>query len=439
MNVLLISFSPNQSENIYPLSLGYVSSVLKQAGHNVHGIDLAFTHFEKCIKLIKEKDVEAVGVLISLQNYEDIFSYINSINSVYSVPIIAFGAYVSIMKGSLFRDERCRINHLISGETESTFLETIEALEHKGNLHAIAGLIWKEGQTIITNPEWGHRNNLDLLPFPDRTIFPLDEYSGMISRNRRYAQIITSRGCRYHCSYCLQYLIEPVCRKRSPKNVVDEIAYMMRNHKLKEIHIEDANFFSGDTKRIKDICAEIIRRGLRLVWQCSGVIPLEEIRDLSTLDLMAQAGCYNISIGIESFNEETISKMGRKQSFALLAQILRRCRKNKIEVSCHMMIGFPGQSIDQIKEDIQTSRRYPFDFIHYNIFQNLPGTRMYQQGSSLPDHILKRIQRLAYMALFRKMSVIKFLIRRFFRLNNTDSMLKKTFHYLFGAQDLHLG
>jgi len=267
-------------------------------------------------------------------------------------------------------------------------------------------------------------------------------YSGIICRNKRYTQIVTSKGCPHRCVYCFQYLAEPKRRERSPKNVVDEVEHLIQNCQVNEIHVEDANFISGNSERIKDICREIIRRKVKFDWQCAGVIPLAEIDDLFMLDLMAQAGCYNVSLGIESFHEMLTNRMGRQQSIQSLPHIINQCRKNGMEVSCHMMIGFPGQSIGQIRKDIQISRTYQFDFIHYNIFQDLPGTSIYKShvvGDNLvPYLILKRIQRLAYLKLVLKVSVLKFLLRRFLKLNNIALIVRKIIYYLSAPQDVHV-
>ncbi|MCK5139631.1 MAG: B12-binding domain-containing radical SAM protein, partial [Thermodesulfovibrionia bacterium] len=388
---------------------------------------------------------------ISYQNHKEVFSRMNMVKASVSLQVIAFGSYVTIMGDELLRNKSCGIDIIVERDEEITFLEVSEALEKKGSLHTVKGITWKENEEIVINPERGWCDNLDLLPFPDRNLFPLEEYSGMVCRNKKYTQVITSRGCPHRCTYCFQYVIEPVVRKRSPKNVVDEMEYLVRDCQIEEIHIEDANFVSGDSERIKNICREILERGLQFDWQCSGVIPVGEMGDVRMLDLMAQSGCYGVSLGIESFNYETINKMARGYSIKLLPRILQHCRKNKMEVSCHMIIGFPGQSMDEIKEDIRVSRKYPFDFIHYNIFQNVSSAPTHEQddqvnacnvgpdGASLSHSALKNVQRLAYGFLIFKLSVLKFLFRRFWGKNNTGVMFKKVRHYLFGCQKLHLG
>jgi len=451
MNFLLVTSPNNRSEKIYPLTLSCISSGLKQSGHTVYGIYLSSSYTYDCMVLIKKENIDLIGVEITYQNRKQVLSFINNIKSQLLLPIVALGSYSTVRGEKLLEDEGRGIDYCISGEPEETFLELINAINHKEKLNTVTGLVWRDDGKIVTNPERKQYKHLDSLPFPDRTLFPLKSYTGMICRNKQYTQIVTNRGCPHRCSYCLQYLIEPKIRKRSPGNVVDEMEYLVHNYGIKEIHIEDANFVSEDSERIKQICREIIQRKLKVAWQCAGVIPLAEINDMEMLGIMAEAGCYNISIGVESFHKVITEGVGRWQSTESLSEIIHRCRQNEMEISCHMMIGFPGQTIDQIREDIRISRAYPFDFIHYNIVQFIPGMTLYglkhrtrtsgrgHDAKILNDSVLTKIQRAAYRSLIIKKSVIMFTLRRLFRPHNTFLIFKKILHYLFGHKSLHVG
>jgi len=439
MNILLLSCPNSQFEKVYPLNLGIISSILKREGHRVFGIDLSFAPIRNCVQLIKENDIDIIGISMSYHNSKIACAAVNTIKSKTSLPIIALGSYPTIKGDELIRACCTTIDYLIKGEPEQTFLELVQTIGQNHDVREVEGLIWRNGHEIVQNTERKHMPNLDELPFADRSLFPIKNYCGMICKNRQYTQIVTSRGCPHECSYCFQNLNEPQIRQRTPENVVDEMEYLVKNYKIKEIHIEDANFVSGNCKRVKAICQEILNRKLRVDWQCPGVIPISEITDMPMLDLMAQAGCYNISIGVESFDLSVTKWVKRNQTTEALPRILQKCRKNNMEVSCHMMIGFPGQTRCQIEDDIQLSRTYPFDFIHYNIFQELPGVSAKENITiDLTDSVLKKIQRSAYRALIFKQSVMKFVLRRFLKLHNSAFMFRKMLHYLFITPDFYL-
>jgi len=450
MNILLLSCPNKQSEKTYPIHLGIISSILKQKRHAVFGADLSFMSIKECIRLINKKKINIIGVFMSYYEHEQACKAVNSIASSVSLPIIALGTNPTIRGEELMREDCLGIDYLIKGEPERPFIDFVETMAHDRDVHEVAGLIWRNGRDIAHNGERECLDDLDGLPFPDRTLFPMGRYSGMICKNKQYTQIITSRGCPHACTYCFQNVNEPQPRQRTPKNVVDEIEYLIRDFNIKEMHIEDSNFVSGNCERVKEICREILKRKLNVDWQCSGVIPISEITDMEMLSLMAKAGCYNISLGIESFDQSVTASVGRNQSTKALPNIIQCCHEYNMEVSCHMMIGFPGQSRNQLYEDIRISRTYPFDFIHYNIFQKFPDIADNDWSKTnctvpAPDDSniisvseLNNIRRSAYYALIFKQSVLKFVLKRLLKIHNTMPMFRKIVYYIFGTHNFYL-
>lgn len=362
------------------------------------------------------------------------------------MPVVAGGPHVTIIKDRFF--EIAPVDFLVVGEGEFTMRELVDSLEQKEDLSKILGLIWKRGKDVIVNSARPLIEDLDVLPFPDREIYPIFKYRGMISRGKEYTQIITSRGCSLRCFYCPEVNLWRCWRKRSPENVVDEIELIMDKYGIKEFHVEDANFFGGDINRIKNLCFEVLKRGLNIRWQCPNGIPLAEIMDLSVLDVMAEAGCYNISVGVESFDDKTTRRVHRRQESSFIPEIVKRCRKNKIEICCYLMIGLPGQKLVDMGKDILRSRRFAFDFIHYSIFHLIPGSAAYKKfvkdycgGHSGKDYqlisriapfILRFIQKTAYFSLCFNHAVIAFVVKRLFFKKNFFFIARKIFDYVSG-------
>ena len=157
-------------------------------------------------------------------------------------------------------------------------------------------------------------------------------------------------------------------------------------------------------------------------------VPLGEIKDLSVIDLMSDAGCYSLSIGIETFNRDLLQYVKRNQSFDLLEAIVQRCRKNGIEVVCHLMMGFPTQTKKQILSDVKRACSLPFSFIHFNIFMAL-NSLCSSEKTKVPYSELKAIQRWSYARLIFKFSVIKFVFSRFLFNKRLDKIIVKCIKY----------
>lgn len=190
--------------------------------------------------------------------------------------------------------------------------------------------------------------DLDLLPFPARHLIDLtkyyDEYYGY-----HFATVHTTRGCPFNCVFCSNPVTGREVRFRSPKNVVDEIEYVMAKSKAKYILFTD-DTFTLNRKRSVILCNEILRRGLRISWGCE---TRADLVDESLLRLMHKSGCQLIAFGVESGNEELRMKVIRKRiTNGQLFRAFRICHKLKIETAAYCMLGFPSETKQKMYETL---------------------------------------------------------------------------------------
>ena len=115
-----------------------------------------------------------------------------------------------------------------------------------------------------------------------------------IKKNKRFLPIITSRGCPYRCKFCVSPTLNPTWRKRSPKNVVDEIEYFNKKLNITDFHVSDLDPTVNE-KRIIEICKLIIERGLNIEWKLSQGTKVETIKNMSTLELMKKSFKFFLS------------------------------------------------------------------------------------------------------------------------------------------------
>ena len=121
--------------------------------------------------------------------------------------------------------------------------ELIQCIEKKGSVEGLPGLMTKLAGTIVKRPQI---EDLDLLPFPDweqinPTTYKLAPHGGLV-KSFPVAPITSTRGCPFECTFCASpSLHERKIRFRSPENVVNEIEYLVKRFKVKEIHFEDDN------------------------------------------------------------------------------------------------------------------------------------------------------------------------------------------------------
>ncbi|MDD5044672.1 MAG: radical SAM protein, partial [Candidatus Omnitrophica bacterium] len=404
------------------------------------GLDLSMATIEEAVGLLNKNNIGLAGMSVISSNSGQVIKLIEYFKSRCPIPIVVGGPHATITRDAFMK--LAPSDFLVEGEGESTILELAEAIEAGKDVAGIRGLVWRKGREIVTNENRQEVENLDSLPFPDRKAFPLLDYKGMVTRERNYTQIITSRGCPHSCLYCPESSLWKCWRRRSPRNVVDEMELIFKEYNIREFHIEDANFFGRDPGRIRAICKEILDRNLKISWQCTNGIPLLELQDnIDMLDIMAEAGCYSISLGVESFDEKIRNSMKRRGDLKAIPEIVKQCKKNRIEINCYLIIGFPQQTLSQVKRDILISHGFNFDFTHFSIFQNIAGSKieylrktdnLKNGDTGINRFFIKIIQRLAYISLCLNPAVIIFIFRRLSHTKRPGIIFNKACSYIFG-------
>jgi magnesium-protoporphyrin IX monomethyl ester (oxidative) cyclase len=228
---------------------------------------------------------------------------------------------------------------VVRGEGEVTLAALVKLYARTGGwpheeLAAIEGIAFRDRDQVVVTPPRPYIEDLDSIPPPARDLLPLSDYRGYYFRRRtpEYPMVFT-RGCPYACTFCAEEvwkLTRPVgaFRWRSAENIVDEIQDLHVNFGINEIQ-DVSDEFNGNVHNALAICQEISRRRLDLSWKTLvRAHPLPE----ELVAAMAEAGCWQVSIGIESGNQETIDGVGKRFKLDQLMACLELLRKYRIEV-----------------------------------------------------------------------------------------------------------
>ena len=125
-------------------------------------------------------------------------------------------------------------------------------------------LTFRNNGTITENKDMPLIQNLDELPFPDRSIVKIEydsEIGGLDFAKDRFTTLLSSRGCPFKCIYCMNSLLaQHKWRSRSVNNILDELA-ILREQNYREILFVDDNF-TLKRSRVIEICREIKKQKL---------------------------------------------------------------------------------------------------------------------------------------------------------------------------------
>ncbi|MFP4473248.1 MAG: B12-binding domain-containing radical SAM protein [Candidatus Omnitrophota bacterium] len=246
----------------------------------------------------------------------------------------------------------------------------------------IAGLSWRNSDnTVKHNPD---RPPLDvnLLPFPAWQLIKPEWYPDA-GKKFPFLTLMTGRGCNNACSFCRdpQLMYGHCLRLRDPQKVVDEMEYDLRVHpQIREIMFE-TDTFAADPDHAREICREIMRRGLhkRVSWSCNTRMNTP----LDLLPLMKQAGCRMLMTGFEfGYNEGFQAVRKGRVNVEMGRAFAQRAHELGFVVHGCFMIGAPGETRETARQTIDYAKSLPLDTIQITGIAVYPGTAMYAWAKS---------------------------------------------------------
>ena len=287
---------------------------------------------------------------------------------------------ITVAKGAAFLTYGTNIleNHKsldigILGETEETLKEILEGK----NPEKIKGIFYRQGLRIIFTGNRPFIENLDLLPFPARHLVNNNLYRRP-DNNKVQATIKVSRGCPYHCFFCLATPVSGAkVRKRSPENIVAEIKECVEKYNITNF-LFWSDIFNIDRDWVFDLCQKIIDSGLKITWSAN---TRADTADLEMALKMYEAGCRLVSIGVESGSQYMLDKIGKKITLNDIRETVNIFKKAKIRIYNYFVIGLPWEDEDTVEDTIEFAIELNSDFISFYTATPLPGTKFYAYAS----------------------------------------------------------
>lgn len=363
-----------------PLGLAYIAAVLEQDKHVVKIIDCSVLFAKEGYnKRNLEQDIRnfnptIVGLTATSPQIESAKEIIDSAKRILPECLTFLGGPHVTALPQVLRDIKS-LDYGIYGEGEILFRDMVRKIEKREKIENSPGLIWKDKKKIKIK-KGNYIENLDELPMPARHLLPMQYYRPSPANYRRLpaTTIITSRGCPFQCIFCHKPIFGYRLRAHSPKRVVDEIEYLMRQYEIKDIQIFD-DTFTLNKKRTEEICAEILKRKLDIVWNC--MTRMDAI-DERLLRLMHKAGCYEVGYGIESGTERILKLINKNVTKETIRNACKSAKKAGIDVRGFFMIGFPTETREEILETIKFAKKLDVDVAQFMVVTPYPDTKLWE-------------------------------------------------------------
>ena len=367
-----------------PQGLLYLASWLEKHGHQTAIHDCyAFPGMDDRIyEYLKEERPDFIGFSTTTSSFLDGIRLARQAKNVLpSVKVVFGGVHVSALREQLLRDFPV-IDFGVVGEGEETLRELMEAADD--GLRGIEGLIFRDNDDIVFNGFRKKLLELDKLPFPsfeklqgfpDSYQLPIFSYPKAPNTT-----IITSRGCPYTCSYCDRSVFRRTYRSNSPEYMVEYMRYLHQHFNIRHVIIYD-DTFTLRRQRVIDFCELKIKSGLKMTFNCAA---RTEQLDFEMLKLLKKAGCWMISLGIETGDPELLK---RHRSYLPnhtmdnplenIREMVHLIRKAGIRVKGLFMLGLPGETEQSISNSMDYVFSLPLDEFNLTKLTPFPGAPMY--------------------------------------------------------------
>lgn len=364
-----------------PLGVTYVAAAFEAAGAEVKIFDYIVSRYtpEKLHRQIDEFRPDVLGATSVTLNFPGAAEIVcEAKRHCPSLVTLMGGPHVSFAAEKTLLDYP-GIDLIVAGEGEGTIAELMASRFDSASWEGIPGLVFRRGGRIVDSGVRPFIEELDSLPLPARHLLPLSRYQAL-----GYSiSIITSRGCPYSCIFCLgRRMVGNKVRLRKASLVVDEIEEILA-YGIDRINVADDLFVSSRGK-VKEVCDEILRRGLHFKWSAFARV---NTVDLETLKLMRSAGCDSISFGVETGNPEMLKRVRKGITLDQVRQAVSWCREAGIIAHTSFIVGLPGETRETMWETGEFAASLG-SLYGYHFLAPFPGTTVREEVDQYDLQIL---------------------------------------------------
>ena len=267
-------------------------------------------------------------------------------------------------------------------------LELVQFLEgrHSKSLGEIEGIAYAGGDDICQNRERIKMKNLDALPFPNRSKVDLGLYFDAWKQKHgmNAISINTMRGCPYTCKWCSRAVYGQSYRRRSPKNVADEIEWIKNHYSIDTIWFVD-DVFTISHKWLEEFTDEMTSRNLVTAYEC---ITRSDRMNEGVVRQLKKSGCFRVWIGAESGSQKVIDLMDRRVEVKQVQEMIQLVRRHGMQAGTFIMVGYPGETIEDIYETVDHLKNADPDQFTITVAYPIKGTPLY---SEVEDRFIEQL------------------------------------------------
>ncbi len=341
-----------------PLGILYISAFLEKHGYENDVFDSTFSTLEKLKEQLIETSPNVVAIYTNLMtklNVLKIIKYIKTEPLLRNTKIILGGPEVRNHTQNFLN---YGADFIIIGEGEETTLELINAIKIADaptqlsmTISSIKGLAYIENGKVITTPERSLIKDINVLPFPAREKIDFKPYLNGWKIHHGYSMmsVNTMRGCPYTCKWCSRAVYGGTYRRRSPQLVAQEMKHIKDTYNPDMIWFVD-DVFTIHHKWLTEFAAEVKKQDAIIPYE---IISRADRLNEEVIKTLKASGCFRVWVGAESGSQKIIDAMDRRVDVMQTREMIRLAKKHGLEAGTFIMLGYPGETKQDIKETIE--------------------------------------------------------------------------------------
>jgi anaerobic magnesium-protoporphyrin IX monomethyl ester cyclase len=372
-----------------PLGILYISGYLDVHGIENEVFDTTFSTKKAFRTYLLTHKPKLIGIYVNLMTKLNVLDAIRFIEENLPETIIILGGPEVRYSAENFL--RYGAHYIVIGEGEETMRELVNALvlipaefgthislQASDKPHrTIPGIAFLEDSKFVQNPEREKIKDLNDLAIPNRKKINLRQYLDTWKKfhGKNTLSVSTMRGCPYTCKWCSRGVYGLSYRRRNPDKVVAELAQIKQDYNPDSLWFVD-DVFTISHRWLTSFRDELVRQNVLISYEC---ITRADRLSEEVILILKETGCFRVWIGAESGSQKVIDLMDRRVDVNQVRDMIKLTRKHGIEAGTFIMLGYPGETEEDIEETIRHLKDSNPDHFTITVAYPIKGTELYQE------------------------------------------------------------
>ena len=372
-----------------PLGILYISGYLEDQGIQNEVYDTTFSSKKAFRTYLLTHRPRLMGIYVNLMTKLNVLETIRFVKAnLPETAIILGGPEVRYSAENFLR---YGADYIVIGEGEETMTELVNALilvpagmendsrelSNQEPHHSIPGIAFLDGDKFVQNPERQKIKDLNELSIPNRKKINLRQYldAWKTFHGKNALSVSTMRGCPYTCKWCSRAVYGLSYRRRNPEKVVEELVQIKKEYNPDSLWFVD-DVFTISHKWLASFRDELKRQDILIPYEC---ITRSDRLSEEVILMLKETGCFRIWIGAESGSQKVIDLMDRRVDVNQVRDMIKLTRRHGIEAGTFIMLGYPGETEEDIEETIRHLKDSNPDHFTITVAYPIKGTELYQE------------------------------------------------------------